>query len=49
MSGESSSHPGNVFHPDFHNGHPTYFEISVRSAVHSGVIHILPFHLGLQL
>ena len=38
MSGESSSCPGDVFHPDFHNGHPTYFDISVRSAVHSGVI-----------
>ena len=38
MSGESSSRPGDVFHPDFHNGHPTYFDISVRSAVHSGVI-----------
>ena len=38
VSGESSSHPGDVFHPDFHNRHPTYFDISVRSAVHSGVI-----------
>ena len=38
VSGESSSRPGDVFHPDFHNGHPTYFDISVRSAVHSGVI-----------
>ena len=38
VSGESSSRPGDVFHPDFHNGHPTYFDISVRSSVHSGVI-----------
>ena len=38
VSGESASRPGDVFHPDFHNGHPTYFDISVRSAVHSGVI-----------
>ena len=38
MPGESASRPGDVFHPDFHNGHPTYFDISVRSAVHSGVI-----------
>ena len=37
MSGESFSRPGDVFHPDFHNGHPTYFDISVRSAVHSVV------------
>ena len=38
VSGESASRPGDVFHPDFHNGRPTYFDISVRSAVHSGVI-----------
>ena len=38
VSGESASRPGDVFHPDFHNGHHTYFDISVRSAVHSGVI-----------
>ena len=38
MSGESVSRPGDVFHPDFHNGRPTYFDISVRSALHSGVI-----------
>ena len=38
VSGESASRPGDVFHSDFHNGHPTYFDISVRSALHSGVI-----------
>ena len=38
MSGESASRPGDVFHPDFYNGRPTYFDISVRSALHSGVI-----------
>ena len=38
VSGEPASRPGDVFHPDFHNGHPTYFDISVRSALHSGVI-----------
>ena len=37
VSGESSSCPGDIFHPDFHNWHPT-FDIYVRSAVHSGVI-----------
>ena len=36
--GESASRPGDVFHPDFHNGRPTYFDISVKSALHSGVI-----------
>ena len=38
VSGESASRPGDVFHPDFHNGRPTYFDISVRSSAHSGVI-----------
>ena len=38
VSGESASRPGDVFYPDFHNDHPTYFDISVRSALHSGVI-----------
>ena len=38
MSGESASRPANVFHPNFHNGCPTYFGISVTSAVHSGVV-----------
>ena len=38
VSGESVSRPGDVFHPDFHNGRPTYFDIFVRSALHSGVI-----------
>ena len=38
VSGESASRPGDVFHPDFHNGRSTYFDISLRSAVHSGVI-----------
>ena len=28
VSGESASRPGDVFHPDFHNGHPTYFDIN---------------------
>ena len=38
VSVESVSRPGDVFHPDFHNGRPTYFDISVRSVLHSGVI-----------
>ena len=27
-----------VFHPDFCNGIPTYFDVSVRSALHPGVL-----------
>ena len=49
MSSESSCHPGDVFHQDFHNEHPTYFDISVESVVHSGVITHSAFHLGLWL
>ena len=37
--GESAARrPGDIFHPDFYNGHPTYFDVSVRSALHSGVL-----------
>ena len=46
MSDESASRPGDVFHPDFHNGHPTYFDVSVRSAFHSGVISHSAFSPG---
>ena len=45
-SGEPSSCPCDVFHPDFYNGHPTYFDISVRFAVHSGVITHSALSLG---
>ena len=38
MSGESAARPGDIFHPDFYNGHPTYFDVSARSALHSGVL-----------
>ena len=38
MSGESSDRPGDVLHLEFYNDCPTYFDISVRSALHSGVI-----------
>ena len=34
----SAVRPGDVFYPDFHHGHPTYFDISVRSALHAGVV-----------
>ena len=47
VSGESVSRP-DVFHPDFHHCHTTYFVISVRSILHSCVLYTLPFHLGLQ-
>ena len=47
MSGESASRPGDVFHPDFHKGHPTYYDISVRSALHSGVVTHSAFSSGL--
>ena len=35
--GVSGDWPDDVFHPDFHHGRPTYFDISVRSALHAGV------------
>ena len=38
VSGESAARPGDIFHPDFYNDHPTYFDVSVQSALHSGVL-----------
>ena len=38
MFGESAARPGDIFHPDFFNDHPTNFDVSVRSALHFGVL-----------
>ena len=38
VSGESAAKPGDIFHLDFCNGHPIYFNVSVRSTLHSGVL-----------
>ena len=38
VSGGSADRPGDILHPDFHHGCLTYFDVSVRSALHSGVI-----------
>ena len=32
------SRPGGIYHPDFHLGHPAYFDLSVRSTTQSAVI-----------
>ena len=34
---ENLPRPSNIFYLDFYNGHPTYFDVSVRSALHSEV------------
>ena len=46
MSGESVSRPGDVFHPDFHHGRLTYFDISVGRALYSGVLTHSAFSSG---
>ena len=33
-----SSHPGDIYHPDFHLGRPAYFDLSVRSTTQSAVM-----------
>ena len=38
MSEESAARPGDIFHPDFYNGHPTYINVSVQSALQPGVL-----------
>ena len=37
-SREFHSYPGDVYHPDFHHGHPTYFDISVCSTTQASPI-----------
>jgi hypothetical protein len=32
------SRPGDVYHPDFDQGHPTYFDISVRNSLQASYI-----------
>ena len=38
ISGESTTRPGDVFHPGFCNGSATWYDISVRSALHPEVL-----------
>ena len=32
------SHPDDIYHSDFHLGHPAYFDLSIRSTTQSAVI-----------
>ena len=34
--GDSRDRPGDIFHPDFDDGRPTYFDISVRHTLQPG-------------
>ena len=33
LSGSSGDRPGDIFHPDFADGRPTYFDVSVRNSL----------------
>ena len=33
-SAQSNSRPGDIYHPDFLHGKPTYFDVSVRISLH---------------
>ena len=33
VSGDNQSHPGDLYHPDFCQGRPTFFDISVRNTL----------------
>ncbi len=38
VSGESQARPGDIYHPDYSNGYPTFFDISVRNTLQPSVI-----------
>jgi hypothetical protein len=40
------SRPGDVYHPDFDQGHPTYFDISVRNSLQASYIIQAAVHAG---
>ena len=38
VSGDSQACPGDVYHPDFTNSHPTYLDVSVRNTMQTTTI-----------
>ena len=38
LSNSDCSHPGDIYHPNFHLGHPAYFDLSVRCTTQSAII-----------
>ena len=38
VSGQSKDRPGDIFHPDFSDGIPTFFDVSVCSPLNPGII-----------
>ncbi len=44
--GDIQIRPGDVFHPDFSDGRPTYFDISVRHTMQSSSINVASMTAG---
>jgi len=38
VSGDNQFRPGNLYHPDFCQGHPAFFDVSVHNTLSSSVI-----------
>ena len=45
-SSDNSTRPGDVFHPDFDQGRPTYFDITVRNSLQPSYIVQAAHHAG---
>ncbi len=46
ICGDSQDRPGDIFHPDFTDGRPTYFDVSVTNTLQSGSIAIASIAAG---
>ena len=46
LSGASQDRPGDIFHPDFLNGKPTYFDLTVRNSLQPGIINLSSISAG---
>lgn len=40
IQGDSQDRPGDIFHPDFSSGNPTYFDVSIRNTLQSSRFHV---------
>ena len=46
LSGASQDRPCDIFHSDFLNGKPTYFDLTVRNSLQPGIINLSSISAG---
>ena len=46
VSGDSGTRPGDIYHPDFDNGRPTFFDVSICSSLQPGNITNAVYNAG---